>query len=144
MHLLRGGVPCSRALATGVHLPQVGAVYRQRLAQCANWHPLRIAARAQLLGPLRATGCQRRRDAKGFASSDVEAQSEPYWRQCVASLLLDEATALRIWKQGATGTPTRRQRGASEGLCPCCPGTFCSARHFVGCLSVIGGGSRPH
>ena len=69
----------------------------------AGQHALRIIGRVRMLERIRRT----RLDSEGAELIDPKAQSDPLWKKWVGSLPPLDATALRLWRAGAVGSPTR-------------------------------------
>ena len=96
-------------------------------------HMLRTAARGAAL----ATTQRKREDAEGVEDIDLAASASPRWKAFLRELNAADEQALRIWRGGAIGTPTRRHwrpltSGADAALaaCPHCGAAGASARHF--------------
>ena len=83
-------------------------------------HALRIIGRIRMLEQIRRS----RLDSEGAELIDPEAQSDPQWKKWVGTLPPPDATALRLWRAGAVGSPTRHAHRI--GCLPVC--IFCGAR----------------
>ena len=86
----------------------------------AGQHALRIIGRVRMLERIRHS----RLDSEGAELIDPEAQSDPLWTKWVGTLCPKDATALRLWRAGAVGSPTRHSH--RKGFLPTC--LFCDAR----------------
>ena len=69
----------------------------------AGQHALRIIGRVRMLERIHHS----RLDSEGAELIDPEAQSDITWKRWVAALGLKDAAALRLWRAGAVGSPTR-------------------------------------
>lgn len=93
-------------------------------ADPAAKHAIRAIARIRCLQSVRTS----RHDSEGVHEVDIEASSHRSWKAWVRSLSYDEEKLLRIFRSGATRTPTRRHR--EETFCPFCQALWPSLRHF--------------
>ena len=73
-------------------------------------HALRIAARVHAVQGI-VLGIN---DVEGSDCIDLEVQSEKIWVKWRKSLTLEQRLHLRIWRQGAVWTSTRRWRNAAQ------------------------------
>ena len=103
----------------------------------AGEHAMRVAARVKALGLRPKNARVARGDCEGLTEADVEAMSHPKWKRWIKTLDEEEKTRLRVWRGGATSTPTRRfscRRGQTSddprAACRWCSHPRASARHF--------------
>ena len=96
----------------------------------AGQHAIRSAARISCLSRrLYVSARHTRQDDEGLNNADVEILTTATWKKWKAQLPARELGALRVWRSGATVTPTRMSK-LRTSECPCCKAPRASTRHF--------------
>ena len=90
-------------------------------------HLVRMAARYSIWTSINPE----RHDAEAYHLADLQASSHPLFTKWTKTLSPLEASRLRIFRGGASKTPTRTQHMTNTAKCPYCPAELCSIRHLA-------------
>ena len=97
------------------------------ISNTAADHLIRMAARYSIWSCINTE----RNDTESCQHADLEVSSHPSFTKWTKTLCALDQSRLRIFRGGASKTPTRTHNATNIARCPYCPAELCSIRHLV-------------